>query len=60
MIKKVIELCELTAEEGMTLTDGSTYGKTIYLGSNDTVENWHEIPDGEVPVEEEHTPTIEP
>lgn len=54
------KLRELVASDGMTLTNGEAYGKVIYLGCNDTVENWHEIPDSEVPAEEEHTPTIEP
>lgn len=44
-----IELKKLTASEGMTLTDGETYGKEIYLGVNDKPQNWHEIPDSEVP-----------
>ena len=33
----------LKADEGMTLTNGDAFGKTIYLGINDSVENWHEI-----------------
>lgn len=33
----------LKADEGMTLTNGEAFGKTIYLGINDSVENWHEI-----------------
>ena len=52
MEKKTIELIKLTAGEGMTLTNGETYGKEIYLGCNDISDNWHEIPDGEVPEEE--------
>lgn len=46
-----IELIKLTASEGMTLTNGETYGKEIYLGVNDNSNNWHEIPDSEVPTE---------
>ena len=42
-----IELRKLTASVGMTLTNGETYGKEIYLGVNDAPENWHEIPDSE-------------
>lgn len=37
----------LKADEGMTLTNGEAFGKTIYLGINDSVENWHEITDEE-------------
>lgn len=44
-----IELRKLTASEGMTLTNGETYSKEIYLGLNDKPENWHEISDSEVP-----------
>lgn len=47
MIKKVIELHELTAAEGMTLTNGDVFSKKIYLGCNDTAENWREITDEE-------------
>ena len=37
----------LKADEGMTLTNGETFGKVVYLGINDSAENWHEIPDAE-------------
>ena len=49
MEKSTIELIKLTAAEGMTLTNGETYGKEVYLGCNDSAENWQEIPDSEVP-----------
>lgn len=42
-----IELRKLTASEGMVLTNGDVYGKEIYLGVNDSAENWHEITDTE-------------
>lgn len=51
MKKSIIELTKLTASEGMTLTNGETYSKEIYLGVNDSADNWHEIPDAEVPKE---------
>ena len=41
-------LIVLEPDEGMILTNGETYSKLVYLGVNDTPENWHEIPDGEV------------
>ena len=56
MKKSIIELTKLTASEGMTLTNGETYSKEIYLGVNDKAENWHEIPDSEVPTETEGLP----
>ena len=37
-----------TATAGMSLTDGKTYSKTVYLP--DEAKNWQEIPDSEVPV----------
>lgn len=42
-----IELRKLTAAEGMTLTNGDTCGKEVYLGKNDTTDNWREITDEE-------------
>ena len=51
MEKSTIEIIKLTASEGMTLTNGETYGKEIYLGCNDKAENWREILDSEVPEE---------
>ena len=42
-----IELTKITASEGMVLTNGESYsdvGGDVYLGKNDSVENWHEIP----------------
>ena len=52
MEKSTIELIKLTAAEGMTLTNGETYGKEVYLGVNDSAENWQEIPESQVPKEE--------
>jgi len=47
MEKSTIELIKLTASEGMTLTNGEAFGKEIYLGVNDSPENWREITDSE-------------
>ena len=33
------------ADDGMTLTNGDAFGKVVYLGFNDTPENWYEITD---------------
>ncbi len=41
------ELITLTAAEGMTYTNGVAYGKVVYLGINDSPENWYEITDEE-------------
>ena len=43
----VIEGNRLIANDYMWLTNGETVGKTVYLGANDSIENWHEIPDEE-------------
>lgn len=37
----------ITASEGMVLTNGETYGKSITLGNNDSQDNWHEITEEE-------------
>ena len=55
MEKLTIELIKLTASEGCTLTNGETYGKEVYLGCNDSPDNWQEIPESEVPKEEVDT-----
>ena len=47
MILSTIELRKLEASDGMTLTDGEAYGKEIYLGKNDSPDNWYEITDEE-------------
>lgn len=37
----------LKAEEGKTLTNGEAFGKVVYLGKNDSADNWYEITDEE-------------
>jgi hypothetical protein len=37
----------LKADDGYTLTNGDTFGKVVYLGKNDSAENWREITDEE-------------
>lgn len=44
MTISTIELRKITASKGMILTNGEAYGEEIYLGINDTPENWYEIP----------------
>lgn len=47
VITSTVKLIKLTADEGLTLTNGEVYGKEIYLGCHDTADNWREIPDSE-------------
>lgn len=47
MMQETIELRKLTAAEGMTLYNGATLGKEVYLGKNDSPDNWQEITDTE-------------
>ena len=49
MTTENIQLIKLTAADGMVLTDGTSYGKEVYLGINDTAYRWTEIPESEVP-----------
>ena len=44
-----IQIIKLEAEEGYVLTNGETYSTVVYLGINDSPENWREIPESEVP-----------
>lgn len=37
----------IKADEGKTLTNGETFGKVVYLGKNDSEDNWYEITDEE-------------
>lgn len=43
----------LVAEKGMTLYNGTVLGKEVYLGSQDSVENWRQIPETEAALLEE-------
>ena len=43
----------LAADEGKTLTDGETYSHVVYLGKNESVDNWQEIDQAEAPKEGE-------
>lgn len=49
MTTENIQLIKLTAADGMVLTDGTSYGKEVYLGINDTADRWTEIAESEVP-----------
>ena len=41
----------LTADEGMFLTDGETYGKTVVLPMSADPTEWREVTEDEVPKE---------
>lgn len=43
MKKETIKQIILTADEGMYLTNGETYGKTVVLPENADVNEWYEI-----------------
>lgn len=43
MTTETITLTILKASEGMVLTDGETYGTTIYLGEGRNADEFHEI-----------------
>lgn len=47
MEMNIIEIRKLIASEGMTLTNGEAFSKEVYLGKNDSADNWHEITDAE-------------
>ena len=47
MKTETIEIRKLIASDGMTLPNGEAYGKEVYLGKEDSPENWHEITDEE-------------
>lgn len=44
MEKKIIEIPVLAPSEGMMLTNGEIYSKEVWLGVNDSAENWREVP----------------
>ena len=47
MKKETIKSVILTADDGMTLTNGETYCKVVRLAYNVSPDNWREIPDSE-------------
>ena len=49
MKTKTITQIILTADEGMFLTDGQSYGKTVVLPVGADPNLWQEIPQEEVP-----------
>lgn len=43
----------LAADEDKTLTDGETYSQVVYLGKDESVDNWQEVDESEVTENEE-------
>lgn len=41
---------KLIADEGMTLTNGEAFGKTVWLASGDDGSSWSEVTDAEAEV----------
>ena len=44
---RIVKENVLKADESMMLTNGETFGKVVYLGYNDSIDNWYEITDEE-------------
>ena len=53
MIQNTIQIIVLEASEGKVLTNGEIYSTKVYLGVNDSPENWHEVDSSEA-VEQEN------
>lgn len=49
-----IQLIVLEPDDGMVLTNGETYSYKVYLGVNDSPDNWHEVPETDIPEPEEN------
>ena len=43
MTETTITLKKLVASPEHILTNGDVYGKEVFLGVNDSADNWHEI-----------------
>ena len=48
-----IEIITLEADEGNVLTNGEIYSEKIYLGKNDSADNWYEISKDQIPENDE-------
>ena len=51
MKEKIVEQRILTAEEGMVLTNGQTYGKTVVVPMDADYSVWQEVDEAEIPEE---------
>ena len=52
MKTQIIKQQILTADDGMYLTNGITYGKTVILPGDADHSMWYEVPENEIPKEE--------
>ena len=43
MTKTKVEYIKLVATNGMILTNGKIYCREVYIGKNDSADNWREI-----------------
>lgn len=43
MITNIISILTLIPSEGKVLTNGEVYSTQVYLGNNDSPDNWWEI-----------------
>lgn len=39
-----VKIVVLEPDEGNVLTNGETYSDKVYLGKNDSPDNWREVP----------------
>lgn len=54
----IIDEKTIKAEEGMVLTCGETFGKTVHLGRYDSIDNWYEVTEEEAErLQNAETPT---
>ena len=54
MKTQIVEQRILTADDGMFLTNGETYGKTVVIPADADYSVWQEITEEELPVEDEN------
>lgn len=59
MKTEIITQTILTADEGMYLTNGETYGKTVVLPADADASVWREVTEDELPKEDEQNELYE-